>query len=83
MKRIVTTILKSVLFFIGWAIVCTFIPLLNTENAALWRLWAEITPLLSIIAFTIVFWLIEKKQVLPVNKVAKSLLSKNAFDPVI
>lgn len=63
MKRIVTTILKSVLFFIGWAIVCTFIPLLNTENAALWRLWAEITPLLSIIAFTIVFWLIEKKQV--------------------
>ena len=64
MKRIAATTLKSVLFFIGWAIVsAAFIPLPNSENTALWRLWAEITPLLSVIVFTTVFWLIEKKQV--------------------
>lgn len=62
-KKIVNTTLKSVLFFIGWAVLCAFIPLVNTDNAAIWRLWAEITPLIAIIAFTLVFWLIEKKQI--------------------
>lgn len=62
-KKVVNTTLKTVLFFIGWAVLCAFIPLLNTDNAAIWRLWAEITPLIAIIAFTFVFWLIEKKQI--------------------
>ena len=62
-KKIVNTTLKTVLFFIGWAVLCAFIPLLNTDNAAIWRLWAEITPLIAIIVFTLVFWLIEKKQI--------------------
>lgn len=29
----------------------------------MWRLWAEITPLFGMIAFTLIFWLIEKKSV--------------------
>lgn len=62
-KEIAKTTLKSILFFVGWAILCAFLPLLDTDNSAIWRLWAEITPLLAIIAFTIVFWMIEKKQV--------------------
>ena len=62
-KKIVNTTLKIVLFFIGWAVLCAFIPLLNTDNAAIWRLWAEITPLVAIIVFTYVFWLIEKKKI--------------------
>ena len=62
-KKVVNTTLKTVLFFIGWAVLCAFIPLLNTDNAAIWRLWAEITPLIAIIAFTFVFWHIEKKQI--------------------
>lgn len=62
-KNILNTTLKSVLFFIGWAVLSAFIPLLNTDNAAIWRLWAETTPLIAIIAFTFVFWLIEKKQI--------------------
>ena len=57
------TIIKSVLFFLGWAIVTAFVPLLNTDNQATWRLWAEIAPLLTIIAFTLTFWLTEKKQI--------------------
>lgn len=61
-KKIVNTTLKTVLFFIGWAVLCAFIPLLNTDNAAIWRLWAEITPLIAIIVFTLVFWLIERNR---------------------
>lgn len=38
-------------------------PLSSSENPAIWRLWAEITPLLAILVFTYVFWLIEKKTV--------------------
>lgn len=63
LKKIVTTVLKFVLFFIGWALLCAFLPLLNTDNRAVWRLWAEITPLLAIILFTVIFLLIEKKSV--------------------
>ena len=63
MKKIMTTILKFISFFLGWAIVSAFLPLLNTDNQAIWRLWAEITPLFAIIIFTVIFWLIERKSV--------------------
>lgn len=63
LKKIVITTFKFILFFIGWAIVSAFLPLLNTDNQAVWRLWAEITPLLTTMMFTVIFWLIEKKSV--------------------
>lgn len=63
MKKIAKTILKSILFFIGWAVLTTLLPLPNTNNPAIWRIWAEIIPLFSIIVFSIIFWMIEKKQV--------------------
>ena len=63
MKKVLGTILKIVLFFLGWAIVASIIPLPKTDSPAIWRLWAEITPLIAIITFTFVFWLIERKQV--------------------
>ena len=61
MKRIVITFIECICFFLGWAILSAVLPLSNSDNPALWRLWAEITPLLSIIAFTFIFWIIEKK----------------------
>ena len=63
MKKVMITILKFIIFFLGWAIVSAFLPLPNSDNQAIWRLWAEITPLLAIIIFSVVFWLIEKKSV--------------------
>ena len=63
MKKITITIIKFIVFFLGWAISVSFLPLSSSEEPAIWRLWAEIMPLLSIIAFTFVFWLIEKKTV--------------------
>ena len=39
------------------------LPLIDTKNQAVWRLWAELMPLLAVIIVTIIFWMIEKKQV--------------------
>ena len=63
MKQVIITIIKMIGFFLGWAILTYILPLSSSENPAIWRLWAEITPLLAIIAFTYIFWLIEKKTV--------------------
>ena len=63
MKKAAVTIIKFIGFFLGWAILSSVLPLLSSENPAIWRLWAELMPLLAIIAFTFLFWLIEKKSV--------------------
>ena len=63
MKKIAFTIIKFIGFFLGWAMLTSILPLSSSENPAIWRLWAEIMPLLAIIAFTLIFWLIEKKNV--------------------
>ena len=63
LKRIVITFIECICFFLGWAILSSVLPLSNSDNPALWRLWAEITPLLSIIAFTFIFWIAEKKAI--------------------
>lgn len=63
MKKIAITVIKFIGFFLGWAILTSLLPLSSSEEPAMWRLWAEITPLLGMIAFTLIFWLIEKKSV--------------------
>ncbi len=61
LKKIAITIIKFIGFFLGWAILSSILPLSSSENPAIWRLWAEIMPLLAIIFFTLIFWLVEKK----------------------
>lgn len=63
MRKIIKSVIKFILFFLGWAILCAFLPLSSSDSPAYWRLWAEITPLLAIIIFTAVFCLIEKRAV--------------------
>ncbi len=63
LKKIGITIIKSIGFFLGWAILVSILPLSSSTEPAIWRLWAEITPLLAIVGFTFVFWLAEKKNV--------------------
>ncbi len=63
MKKIAITAIKFIGFFLGWAILTSLLPLPYSEKPAMWRLWAEITPLFGMIAFTLIFWLIEKKSV--------------------
>ena len=64
MKKIGITIFKTITFFLGWAILASILPLLPLEEEpAFWRLWAEIMPLLAIVVFTLIFWLIERKNI--------------------
>lgn len=63
MKKVANTIIKFMFFFLGWAILVSVLPLSSLEEPAIWRLWAEIMPLLAIIIFTLIFWLIDKKTV--------------------
>lgn len=63
MKSVFTTILKVLLFFIGWALLASFLPIPDTENDALWRFWAEAVPLLAIVLVTLAFWLIDRRRV--------------------
>lgn len=55
------TVIKFIGFFLGWAILTSILPLPSLKNPALWRLWAEVMPLLAMIFFTFVFWFIEYK----------------------
>ena len=57
MKKLLITILKIVVFFIGWAVFSGIIDIPN-DNPAIWRFFAELIPLSVIILFTVVFWLI-------------------------
>ena len=63
MKKIASTIIKFIGYFLGWAVLTSILPLSSSGEPAIWRLWAEIMPLLAIIAFTLIFWLIERKNV--------------------
>ena len=45
------------------AVAASLLPLPPTKDPAIWRLWAEFIPLLSVIAFTLLFWLIEKRSI--------------------
>ncbi|MDE6363528.1 MAG: CPBP family intramembrane metalloprotease [Lachnospiraceae bacterium] len=61
MKKTVLTVMKFIGFFLGWAIFVAVLPLSSSKNPAIWRLWAELMPLLAIILFTLIFWFMEKK----------------------
>lgn len=63
LKKIGITVIKSIVFFLGWAILISILPLSSSKEPAIWRLYAEIMPLLAIVAFTLVFWLAEMRNV--------------------
>ncbi len=63
MKKLGLTILKLLVFFLGWAVLASVLPLPSPEDAAIWRLWAEIVPLAAIVVWTALFWIVEKRTV--------------------
>lgn len=62
MKKLISVALKTIIFFIGWAICVSFIPVPSAKSAVIWRFWAELIPFLSIIGFTLLFWMIEGRK---------------------
>lgn len=61
MKKLITTILKTVIFFVGWAILISFAPDIQTNNNALLRLWWEFVPLSLVVLFSFIFVLVIEK----------------------
>lgn len=61
MKKLISTILKTVIFFVGWAILISFAPDIQTNNQASLRLWWEFVPLALVVSFSIIFILIIEK----------------------
>lgn len=61
MKKTLITVLKITAFFVGWAVYTAIdVP---AEDPAVWRFFAELVPLVSMILFTVAFILIEKKKI--------------------
>ena len=54
---------KILIFFIGWAVFTAILIPPSLDNPAIWRAWAEIIPLVIIIVFTLLFWMIEKRKI--------------------
>ncbi len=63
MKKLLTVLLKSIIFFIGWTLCVGLIPVPESDDPAVWRFWAELIPFLSIAALSYIFWLVEKKKI--------------------
>lgn len=61
LKRYTITFLKVAAFFMGWALTTAIT--IPTKNPAVWRFFAELTPMLSMVLLTVVFVLIEKRKV--------------------
>ena len=61
-KKVVVSILKIIIFFIGWAVLAGIIEV-PIEDPAIWRFFAELIPFLVMVVFTVIFLLIEKKQI--------------------
>lgn len=75
MRKLLSVATKFLVFFIGWALCIGFdIP---SKDPVLWRLGAEAIPLAVIIIFSVIFWLIEKREfpfVMMTNHSMKNIL---------
>lgn len=68
MKKFLITALKIVVFFIGWVVMASIIDV-PSDNPVIWRLFAEMIPLVVLMVFTVAFLLIEKKTIhIPVKQ---------------
>ena len=62
MKKLIEVSLKSIIFFIGWTICASVIPIPDIDNAALWRFFAELIPFLAIVVMSVIFWFVDRKK---------------------
>lgn len=63
MKKFATVLFKVLIFFFGWMVCVSFVPIPTSNNPAVWRLWAEVIPCTIMVLLTVIFELIEKKHI--------------------
>ena len=62
MKKLLIVSLKSILFFVGWAVCVSLIPIPDVKSGVAWRFFAELIPFLVISVLTFIFWWTEKRK---------------------
>lgn len=60
MKKFLDSFVKSFGFFILWALLVGFVSI-PSNKPVLWRFYAELVPMLSVILMSVVFYFIERK----------------------
>ncbi|MDO5785247.1 MAG: CPBP family intramembrane metalloprotease, partial [Eubacteriales bacterium] len=61
--RLITTVAKVIIFFVGWAMLASVIPIPDSSNPAVWRFFAELIPFFCIAAMTALFFVIERRKI--------------------
>lgn len=60
MKRAMRVTAKGIVFFVGWAVCASLLPIPAVQDAAWWRFWAELIPLAAIAVITAIFWRMDR-----------------------
>lgn len=71
MKKLISTLIKTVIFFVGWAVLISFTPDIPTNNQAYMRLWWEFVPFAVVILLSIAFILVLKKDKIKIPVVSR------------
>ena len=62
MKKLLVVAGKALAFFVGWALLASFLPIPSAADGAVWRFWAELIPFLAVVACTAIFWIGERRR---------------------
>ena len=75
MRKFLDSFVKSFVFFICWALLVGFVSI-PSNNPVLWRFYAELIPLLSVILISVIFYFIERKNItiVPMHQSFKSIV---------
>jgi len=64
MKKMLLIVLKTIIFFVGWAVLVAFVPDIPIKNPSLLRLWWEFVPFAFVVIFTVFFiFVFEKREI--------------------
>lgn len=81
LKKLLNTILKTVIFFIGWVILILISPNIQTNNDGFLRLWWEFTPFAAVVLLSIVFVSVIEKEKIKIPIVSSGL--KNSMIGIV
>ena len=62
MRKTAEIVIKVFSFFMMWLIGVSVMPIPDMDRSVIWRFFAELFPLLVMILVTVLFWLIQKKE---------------------
>lgn len=62
MEKLYIILAKMTLFVLGWMLCSSLIPIPQANSTAMGRLWEEVIPLACLAVFTVILWILDKRQ---------------------